>query len=62
MDRGYIPQEFVALFGDAADRQVEKMFTAEFGAKMQRGGWRQCCRSFLLNVGILSIRIIPNVT
>ena len=47
MDRGYIPQEFVALFGDAADRQVEKMFTAEFVAEMLRGGWGQCCRSCL---------------
>ena len=34
MDRGYTPQQFVALFGDAKDRQVEEMFTAEFGAKM----------------------------
>ena len=38
MDRGYTPQQFVALFGTPADRQVE-MFTAEFGAKMPRGGW-----------------------
>jgi len=45
MDRGYTPQQFVVLFGDAADRQV--MFTAEFGAKMPRGGWGQCCRSCL---------------
>jgi len=46
MDRGYTPQQFVALFGDAADRQVE-MFTTEFGAKMARAGWGQCCRSCL---------------
>jgi len=38
-DRGYTPQQFVALFGDAEDRQVEEIFTAEFGAKMPRGGW-----------------------
>ena len=47
MDRGYTPQQFVALFGTPADRQVEEMFTAEFGAKMPRGGWGQCCRSCL---------------
>jgi len=46
MDRGYTPPKFVALFGTPADRQVE-MFTAEFGAKMPRGGWGQCCRSCL---------------
>jgi len=46
MDRGYTPQQFVTLFGTPADRQVE-MFTAEFGAKMPRGGWGQCCRSCL---------------
>ena len=45
MDRGYTPQQFVALFDDAADRQV--MFTTEFGAKMPRGGWGQCWRSCL---------------
>ena len=49
MDRGYTPQQFVTLFGtsDAADRQVEGMFTAEFGAEMPRDGWGQCCRSCL---------------
>jgi len=47
MDRGYTPQQFVELFGDAADRQVEEMFTTEFGAKMPRGGWGQCCCSCL---------------
>jgi len=46
MDRGYFPQQFVALFGTAADRQVE-MFAAEFGTKMPRGGWGQCCRCCL---------------
>jgi len=38
MDGGYTPQAFVALFGTPADRQVEEMFTAEFGAKMPRDG------------------------
>jgi len=37
MERGYTPQQFVALYGTPADRQVE-MFTAEFRAKMARGG------------------------
>jgi len=46
IDRGYTPQQFEALFGKPADRQVE-MFTAEFGAKMPRGGWGQCCRGCL---------------
>jgi len=46
MDLGYTPQQFVALFDDVADQQVE-VFTAEFGAKMPRGGWGQCCRSCL---------------
>ena len=32
MDWGYTAQQFVALFGKPADRQVEAMFTAEFGA------------------------------
>ena len=39
MDRGYTPQQFVALFGTPADRQVEELFTAEIGPKMPRGGW-----------------------
>jgi len=47
MDRDYTPQQFVALFGKPADPQVEEMFAAEFGAKMPRGGWGQCCRSCL---------------
>jgi len=49
MDRGYNPQQFVALFStvDVADRQVERMFTDEFGAEMSRGVWGQCCRSYL---------------
>ena len=57
MDRGYTLQQFIALF-DAfnADRQVEGMFTAEFGAEMPRGGWVQCCRSYI------SILIIPNLS
>ena len=46
IDRGYTPQQFVALFSDAAVRQVE-MFTTEFGAKMPLGGWGQCFRSCL---------------
>jgi len=33
MVRGYTPQQFVALFGTPADRQVEEMFTAELGVK-----------------------------
>jgi len=32
LDRGYTSQQIVALFGEAADRQVVEMFTAEFGA------------------------------
>jgi len=48
MERGYTPQQFVALFGaKAADGQVERIFTAEFGAEVPRGGWGQCCRSRL---------------
>jgi len=49
MDRGYTLQQFVALFstGDVADRQVEKMFTPEFGTEIPRCGWGQCCRSCL---------------
>jgi len=39
MDRGYSPQQFVALFGEvgAAKRDVERIFKAEFGADMPRG-------------------------
>ena len=48
MDRGYIPQQFVALFDVCnADRQVEGIFTAEFGGEMPHGGLGQCCRSCL---------------
>jgi len=47
MDRGYTPQQFVALFGTPEDRQVKEMFMAEFGAKMPRGGLGQCCLSCL---------------
>jgi len=47
MDRGYTPQQFVALFNTPTDRQVEEIFTSEFGAKMPRGAWGQCCRSCL---------------
>jgi len=42
MDRGYSPQQFVALFNTQAERQVEELFTTEFGAKMPRGLWGQC--------------------
>jgi len=38
MDWGYTPQQFVGLFKTPADRQVEEIFTADFGAKMPRGG------------------------
>jgi len=47
MDRGYTPKQFVALFNTPADRQVEAMFTSEFGAKMPPGCWAQCCNSCL---------------
>jgi len=49
MDRGYTPQQFISLFNacDHADRQVERLFTAEFGAQMSRGVCVQCCRSCL---------------
>jgi len=45
MNRGYTPQQFILLFNacNAADRQVERLFTAEFGAQMPRGVWSQCC-------------------
>jgi len=35
MDRGYSPQQFVALFGEdgAAALEVERMFKADFGSK-----------------------------
>jgi len=59
MDRGYTPQQFVAIFGTPADRQVEETFTAELLAKMPRGGWDQCCHSCLKKVSIFSILIIP---
>jgi len=40
MDRGYTSQQFVAPFDEfeAADSEVERMFKAEFGAEMPRGG------------------------
>ena len=47
MDRGYTPQNLISLFNAcnaAADQQVERLFTAEFGAQMSRGGCGQCCR------------------
>jgi len=49
MDREYSPQQFVVLFGEveAADIEVERMFTTEFGAEMPRGGWGPCRRSCL---------------
>ena len=47
IDWGYTLQQFVALFGTPADRHVEEMLTAEFGAKMSRGGWGRCCHSCL---------------
>jgi len=48
MNRGYIPQQFVALFDVCnEDRHVERMFTAEFGGEMLCGGWGQCCHSCL---------------
>ena len=47
VDRGYTPEKCVALLNTPADRRVEDMFTAKFGAEMPRGDWRQCCRSCL---------------
>jgi len=42
MDRGYTPP----FDGSKnADRQVERLFTPEFGTQMSRGGWGQCNRS-----------------
>jgi len=43
MDRGRTPQQFVAPFGEveAADFEVGRMFTAEFGAEILRGFWGQ---------------------
>jgi len=40
MDRGYTPQQFISLFNACkhADRQVERLFTAEFGAKWLGAG------------------------
>jgi hypothetical protein len=48
-DRGYTPQNFVSIFDTCnADRQVEQMFAAEFGAELPKiNGWGQCCRSSL---------------
>jgi len=36
MHRGYTPQEFISLFDacHAADLEVERLFTTEFGAQM----------------------------
>jgi len=64
MDRSYTPHQFLAIFGaiDSVDRQVERVFTAEFGAEMPRGVWDQCGRSCLQDVGILSIPINPNLS
>jgi hypothetical protein len=48
-DRGYTSQHFVSLFDACnADRQVEQLFAAEFGAELPKSsGWGQCCRSCL---------------
>jgi hypothetical protein len=48
MDRGYTPQQFVALFNaDIADREVQRLFASEFVGPatrcVHRGG--QCCTS-----------------
>jgi hypothetical protein len=50
MDRGYTPKQFINLFGhnDTADRQVDSMFTSEFGSLRPTdvcGG--QCCKARL---------------
>jgi len=39
MDRAYAPKQFIALFDgcNAADWQLDRLFTAEFGAQMSRG-------------------------
>jgi hypothetical protein len=39
-DRGYTPQQIVSNFdsGDV-DLRVERLFAAEFGAELPRGGW-----------------------
>ena len=47
MDRGYTPQQFLALFAaDDADRHIHRLFRSEFGltlCKHRAGG--QCCTS-----------------
>ena len=49
LDRSHTPYQFISHFNacDNADQQVERIFTAEFGVQMPRGGWGQCCRSCL---------------
>ena len=43
MYRGYKPKQFISLFdaSSEADRQVESLFNADFGAQKSRGGWGQ---------------------
>jgi len=49
VDRGYTTKQFISQFYvcNNVDRQVERLFTTEFGAQMSRGGWGQCCRRCL---------------
>jgi len=64
MDLGYTPKQFVSLFDacNNADRQVQRLFTTEFGAQMSRGAGVNAVAAAYKKVGTLSILIIPNLT
>jgi len=64
MDRGYTPQQFITLLAgrNNADRQVTQVFASEFGATLPRGGWCQCCRSYIEKVGTFENPVIPSLT
>jgi len=46
MDRGYTPKQFVGLFStDIADRQIDEIFTSEFGPLRDKPRGGQCSHS-----------------
>ena len=64
MDSGFTPKQFVNLFtADKADRQIEQLFTHEFGnlCETPRGG--ECCTASYKYLGHLEskerLRIQP---
>ena len=46
MDRGFTPQQFVRLFNtESADKQIDEVFTREFGPLREKPRGGQCCFS-----------------